>query len=203
MMQDRGWKPVLRKYGGKGGRNSDLGNEIHTIFVDNLPESMDPKGLYNIFTNFGVVKDVFIPNKRRKVTRSRFGFVRYACPVATNMAVQKAHGIWCDNRALKVKIADFVQGKEDNQKPVITSVGRRDFATTSKGTDTLQRRDFATTSRVTNMIQRGKSFAQILTGSGLASNSNISIQTYEEGNGWLYESAIVRLKSHICAGEFK
>ncbi|GMP57002.1 hypothetical protein CsSME_00021263 [Camellia sinensis var. sinensis] len=202
-MKDKGWILVLRKHGGTGGRNLDLGNEIHMIFVDNLPESMDPKGLYNIFTNFGIVKDVFIPNKRRKLTKSRFGFVRYACPVAANMAVQKAHGIWCDNRALKVKIADFVQGKEDNQKSVITSIGRRDFATTSSVTDTLQRRNFATTSRVTNTVQRGKSYAQILTGSGLASNSNISIQAYEEGNGWLYESAIVRLKSHILAGEFK
>ncbi|KAL7193971.1 hypothetical protein ACSBR2_025582 [Camellia fascicularis] len=85
-------------------------NEIHTIFVDNLPNSMDPKGLYKVFTNFGIVKDVFIPNKRRKMTRSRFGFIRYACPVAANMAVQKAHGIWCDNRALKVKEVDFVKG---------------------------------------------------------------------------------------------
>ncbi|KAL7193973.1 hypothetical protein ACSBR2_025584 [Camellia fascicularis] len=74
-MEDRGWKPILRKHGSKGGRNSDLGNEIHTIFVDNLPESMDPKGLYNIFINYGIVKDVFISNKRRKLTRSRFGFV--------------------------------------------------------------------------------------------------------------------------------
>ncbi|KAL7185221.1 hypothetical protein ACSBR2_027199 [Camellia fascicularis] len=86
-MEDRGWRPVLRKHGDKGGRNSAPDNEIHTIFVDNLPESMDPKGLYKVFTNYGIVKDVFIPNKRRKLTRSRFGFVRYACPVAGNMAV--------------------------------------------------------------------------------------------------------------------
>ncbi|GMQ07591.1 hypothetical protein CsSME_00051725 [Camellia sinensis var. sinensis] len=70
-MDDRGWKPILRKHGGNGRRNSASDNEIHTIFVDNLPESMDPKGLYNIFTNYGIVKDVFIPNKRRKLTRSR------------------------------------------------------------------------------------------------------------------------------------
>ncbi|GMQ10313.1 hypothetical protein CsSME_00053366 [Camellia sinensis var. sinensis] len=175
-MENRGWKPVLGKHGGKEGRNSDLGKEIHTIFLDNLLESMDPKGLYNIFTNYGIVKDVFIPNKRRKLTQSRFGFVRYACPVVANMAVQKAHGIWCDNRALKIKVADFVQGKEANHKPVITSVGRRDVDINSKAP---------------NMLQRGKSYAQILSGPGLAPDSNISIQAYEEGNGWLYESVIV------------
>ena len=102
-MEDSGWRTVLRKHGNQGSRNNELEQEIHTIFVDNLPESMDPKGLFKVFTNFGIVKDVFIPNKRRKMTRSRFGFVHYAFPVATSMAVQKAHGLWCDNRALKVK----------------------------------------------------------------------------------------------------
>ncbi|KAL7264396.1 hypothetical protein ACSBR1_002365 [Camellia fascicularis] len=76
-----GWKPVLSKHGGQ--------------------ESMDPKGLFTLFTNFGVVKDVFIPNKRRKMTRSRFGFVRYDCLNAASMAIQKANGLWYDNRAPK------------------------------------------------------------------------------------------------------
>ncbi|KAL7230379.1 hypothetical protein ACSBR2_008797 [Camellia fascicularis] len=55
--------------------------------MDNLPKSMDPKGLHGIFTNFRVVRDVFIPNKIRKMTQSRFGFVRYDCLVAGRMAV--------------------------------------------------------------------------------------------------------------------
>ncbi|CAL5378234.1 unnamed protein product [Camellia sinensis] len=187
-MDDRGWKPILRKHGGNGRRNSVSDNEIHTIFVDNLPESMDPKGLYNIFTNYGIVKDVFIPNKRRKLTRSRFGFVRYACPVAADMAIQKAHGIWCDNRALKVKIADFGQGKVENQQALITPDGRRGIVTTS---------------RVPSMVQKGKSYAQVLGGQGLISNSSISIQVNEEGNGWLYESVIVRLKPQHLVVEFE
>ncbi|KAL7177055.1 hypothetical protein ACSBR2_030391 [Camellia fascicularis] len=60
---------------------------LQTIFVDNLPESMDLKGLYTLFTKFGVVKDVFIPSKRRKATRSRFGFVRYDCPATAKAAI--------------------------------------------------------------------------------------------------------------------
>ncbi|KAL7257681.1 hypothetical protein ACSBR1_003906 [Camellia fascicularis] len=88
---------------------------------------MDPEGLYKVFTNYGIVKDVFISNKRRKLTRSRFGFIRHACPVAANMAIQKAHGIWCDNRALKVKKAYFVQGNEENQRSLIASIGRKGY----------------------------------------------------------------------------
>ncbi|KAL7212217.1 hypothetical protein ACSBR2_014982 [Camellia fascicularis] len=65
---DGEWMPVVHKYGGQGNRSKGVEVDIHTIFVDNLPESMDPKSLYGIFTNFKVVRDVFIQNKRRKMT---------------------------------------------------------------------------------------------------------------------------------------
>ena len=109
-LEGGGWQPVVRRHGGRSEWNNKSVTNIHTIFVDNLPESMVTRGLYNIFSNYGIVMDVFIPNKRRKMTRSRFGFVRYNCSVAADIAVQKAHGLWCDDRALKVKKTDF--GKE-------------------------------------------------------------------------------------------
>ncbi|KAL7211177.1 hypothetical protein ACSBR2_014122 [Camellia fascicularis] len=83
-------------------------------FVDNIPETMGAKGLYSIFSNYGVVLDVFIRNKSRQMTRSRFGFVRYNYSIAADMAVQKANGLWCDDRALKVKMVEF--GKEYDTK---------------------------------------------------------------------------------------
>ncbi|KAL7254797.1 hypothetical protein ACSBR1_009028 [Camellia fascicularis] len=61
---------------------------------DNLPESLEPKGLYTLFSKFRVIMDVYIPNKRRKLTSSRFGFVRYNCSVASGVDVRKAHGTW-------------------------------------------------------------------------------------------------------------
>ncbi|XP_028054759.1 serine/arginine-rich splicing factor SC35-like [Camellia sinensis] len=107
---DSGWQPVVRRYGRRGVWNRREVADIHFVFVDNIHEVMGAKGLYSIFVNYGVVMDVFIPNKRRKLTRSRFGFVRYNCSVAAAVVVQKANGLWCDDRALKVKMADF--GKE-------------------------------------------------------------------------------------------
>ncbi|KAL7263543.1 hypothetical protein ACSBR1_001660 [Camellia fascicularis] len=68
---------------------------------------MDPKGLFVLFSKFGVVKDAFIPNKRRQATRSRFHFVRYDCSVATDTAIQKENGLWVENRGLKVKMAEL------------------------------------------------------------------------------------------------
>ncbi|KAL7165260.1 hypothetical protein ACSBR2_041030 [Camellia fascicularis] len=64
-----------------------------TVFADNIPNSVNPKGVYNLFSKFGLVKNVFIPQKRRKLTNTRFGFVRFDCPMAAKVAVQKANGL--------------------------------------------------------------------------------------------------------------
>ncbi|KAL7175952.1 hypothetical protein ACSBR2_029510 [Camellia fascicularis] len=78
-----GWQPVFkRRIRGQG-----INSCIHTVFVDDLPEEMNPKGLFSLFSKFGVVKDVFIPAKRRKATRLRFGFVRFDCAVAAGLAI--------------------------------------------------------------------------------------------------------------------
>lgn len=56
--------------GGKGNRN----NPIFTRFVDNLPTDVSHRWVRNLFNKFGVVKDVFIPGKRSKVTGRFFWF---------------------------------------------------------------------------------------------------------------------------------
>ncbi|KAL7180431.1 hypothetical protein ACSBR1_043600 [Camellia fascicularis] len=105
-MERGGWNAVIqrRKVGGQHGFRKEA--MIVTIFVDNIPDSM-PKGLFNLFRKFGLVNDVFIPGKRRKTSRSRFGFVRYGCEVSAGIAIQKADGLWCDNKELRVKRAEF------------------------------------------------------------------------------------------------
>ncbi|KAL7225716.1 hypothetical protein ACSBR1_020970 [Camellia fascicularis] len=151
---------MLRKHDGQGNKNKGLEDAIHTVFVDDLPKSMDPKGLYALFTKFEVVRDVFIPNKRRKMSRLRFGFVHYSCPVEARMVVQKANGLWCDNRILKVKVAEFVKGKEVRQGPSEISVGRRGVGSTSWAPVAVQGR---------------KSYAQVVSGRGLVANTSITV----------------------------
>ncbi|KAL7182795.1 hypothetical protein ACSBR1_041468 [Camellia fascicularis] len=79
-MEGEGWAPVIRR---------------------RMPS------YHQIHHSYGVVKDVFIPNKRRKTTGSRFGFVRYDCQIAAKVAVQKADGIWCDDKTMNVRLAEF------------------------------------------------------------------------------------------------
>ncbi|CAL5347681.1 unnamed protein product [Camellia sinensis] len=183
-----GWQPVVRRHGGRGVWSSRADVAIYSVFVDNIPEAMGTRGLYNIFSNYGVVMDAFIPNKRRKMTRSRFGFVRYNCSVTADMAVQKAHGLWCDDRALKVKMAEFE--KVFGPKPRSRQVPQTRMATN----DSLM---------VTAGHQRTRSFAEVVRGRGIQTAAIRTIHVVEEGNGWLYESVVVRLKPSLSVVEFK
>ncbi|KAL7204983.1 hypothetical protein ACSBR2_017996 [Camellia fascicularis] len=149
---------------------------------------MGARGLYNIFSNYGIVMDAFIPNKRRKMTRSHFGFVRYSCSVAADIAVQKAHGLWCDDRALRVKMADF--GKESGPLPRSNQAPQT-------------RKVIAVNTMHTIGHQRNRSFAEVVSGRGGQTNAIRTIKAYEEGNGLLYESVVVRLKAFSSMDTFK
>ncbi|KAL7185021.1 hypothetical protein ACSBR2_027043 [Camellia fascicularis] len=145
-------------------------------------------GWKSVLRNHSGQGNVFISNKRRKLSRSRFGFVRFDCPVATKMACQKAHGLWCDNRALKVKVANFGKGTELKQRPVA---------------QTFRRGNLGSASAVSSLVQGGKSYAQTVNGRGTVANASLIIKAFEVGNGWLYTSAIVRLKPMRDAEKFK
>ncbi|XP_028113889.1 polyadenylate-binding protein 3-like [Camellia sinensis] len=111
-----GWQPMFYRGRAAGPRRSGPGLKLFSIFVDNLPYDMDPKGMFIMFSKFGVVKHAYISFKRNKVG-TRFGFVRYECVVAAKMAIQKANGVWCGKKQLKVKFADY-----DNEKTYQRSV---------------------------------------------------------------------------------
>ncbi|GAB2273970.1 hypothetical protein Dimus_008740 [Dionaea muscipula] len=119
-LEKGGWNPVLRKQSriDLGARQSE--NRWITIFIDDIPENMGQNELKKLFSKFGVVMDAFIPRKRSKAGK-HFGFIRYNCSVAAEMAIQKANGLWVHNKQLKVKVADF----ERNQRNKTTTVNKR------------------------------------------------------------------------------
>lgn len=81
--------------------------ELFSLFVDNLPEDVGLNWFRKFFSQYGVVKDAYIPFKRSKVSKKRFGFVRYNCASSAEVAISKANGFWIDNRKLYVKMAAF------------------------------------------------------------------------------------------------
>lgn len=63
--------------------------------------------LKNMFLWFGEIVDVFIPDKRRKFTNSRFGFVRFVNEEDADFAIRRINGTWCLNCKLLVRRAVF------------------------------------------------------------------------------------------------
>ncbi|KAL7215492.1 hypothetical protein ACSBR1_027624 [Camellia fascicularis] len=182
-----GWIPVIKQRGRQvrpnlwtDGRRAAL----ITLFVDNLPESFSFRNLYDLFIKFGVVLDVYIPQKRRKSTNTRFGFVRYNCFVAATVAEQKANGLWVDNKSLSVKIAEYGKGIENRQRQK-QSLTRQ-----------VEIRDDAAmvTKQIWHQRTDGQTFAEVIKGAEPRSTPPITIKVDELGNGWLYESLIMRLK---------
>ncbi|GAB2269157.1 hypothetical protein Dimus_004084, partial [Dionaea muscipula] len=61
------WIPVLRK-GNSSNMirkwNSARSGGLYTIFVEDIPDSLDQGSLHKLFSKFGIVKDVFISRKR-------------------------------------------------------------------------------------------------------------------------------------------
>ncbi|KAH7845833.1 hypothetical protein Vadar_006570 [Vaccinium darrowii] len=188
------------------------GNEvIFTLFIDNLPEDANQSWLKKLFSSYGVVKDAFIPEKRSKATGRMFGFVRYNCSVSADVAISKAHGMWCNDRKLFVKYASFSpnqQRKTVNLKNghdmgvgVVASHGNVHnrgvkldsfFGSTDKGA--LQQQNTGTSGY--------KSYAQTLKGENFeveekreekrAEVESLTIQP--SSNEWLYRSARARIQ---------
>ncbi|KAL7224227.1 hypothetical protein ACSBR1_025651 [Camellia fascicularis] len=78
---------------------------------------MGPKSLYTMFNKFGAVEDVIIPTKRRIVTGTRFGFIRFDCLVAKELAVQKTNGLWAEDKELKFKNVVFTKPQLKHHVP--------------------------------------------------------------------------------------
>ncbi|KAL7212577.1 hypothetical protein ACSBR2_015296 [Camellia fascicularis] len=144
---------------------------------------MDAKTLFKLFTQFGIVKDVFIPFKRRTVSNSRFGFVRFDCPVAAEITIQKVNGLLVVERVLEVKKATNVKSNKDDQS-------RRRPHTIRRPPETNRNRGDVSYTCL-------RSFTTVLKGDTptVAGKASLTIKANEEGYGWLYDSAIVRLNT--------
>jgi len=59
-----------------------------SVYVNNLPATLDKFGLRGIFSEAGKVVDTYIPVGRRRGYRHRYGFVRYASNYAAERSLQ-------------------------------------------------------------------------------------------------------------------
>ncbi|KAF5959503.1 hypothetical protein HYC85_000712, partial [Camellia sinensis] len=161
----------------------DLVRRTTSWLPDNISNAMDAKTLFNLFTKFGIVKDVFIPAKRRVVTNSRFGFMRFDCHVAADIAIQKGNGLLVDDMVLEVKKATYVKNIRDEQSRSRPRIIRKYFETNRN--------------KVEVSLAGQRSFAEVLKEVSpiVAGKANLSLKINDDGHGWLYDSPIVRLNT--------
>ncbi|GMP74006.1 hypothetical protein CsSME_00031546 [Camellia sinensis var. sinensis] len=80
----------------------------------------------------------------------------------------------------------------------------KDYGMKYKAGSTTQSRKFAEKPIRTHVGYQGKrSFAEVVSGKVAGSNTTCTIKAYEEGNGWLYESVIARLKPIHAVEDFQ
>ncbi|KAL7191434.1 hypothetical protein ACSBR2_023502 [Camellia fascicularis] len=188
-----GWIPVVRQRGGQGRGMTEGSIRYFTIFVDNIPNSVNLKGLHKLFTKFGVVKDVFISQKRRKITNTRFGFVRFDYSVAATVAVQKTDGLWVDDKAIQVKHADYGKEKAGSKGLIgpMSLQAPRQFGYQREGRSGVEG------------FKDQRSYAETVIGKTSDGKGSNTIKAEEIGNGWLYESVVVRLKGNYAKVNLK
>ncbi|GMP28256.1 hypothetical protein CsSME_00003879 [Camellia sinensis var. sinensis] len=182
---NEGGFPLDRWREGDGDQCKDVKYGLFTVFVDNLPSAMDAKALFKLFSQFGIVKNVFIPFKRRTVSKSRFGFVRFNCPVTADIAIQKGNGLLVEERVLEVK-------KATKERCTRFEQSRREPHSISRTLDII--------SYKAEVPYSGhRSFAEVLKGvtPTVARKESLSVKANEDDLGWLYSSVIVRFNSEF------
>ncbi|KAH7859110.1 hypothetical protein Vadar_031653 [Vaccinium darrowii] len=175
--------------------------ELFSLFVDNLPEDVGLNWFRKFFSQCGVVKDAYIPFKCSKVSKRRFGFVRFNCASSAEVAISKANGFWIDNRKLFVKMAAFeAQGLKPGHNGE-----KHDFLLSSRRVVPLMNNGSKISEKSRGLHEDRPSYAHVTRGvEGNGENLGTrSVQCHAIGNGWLYRSAIAKIRKLISAKDLE
>ncbi|KAG5524364.1 hypothetical protein RHGRI_031132 [Rhododendron griersonianum] len=174
------------------------------LFVDNIPEAKDQVWLRSTFNKFGVVKDAFIPSKRRKRTGNKFGFVRFDCHVSAGMAMTKMNGVWVDNNRLFVKEACFGHNKAKIHLKLPKFATEQVLKQRSYGRKEINGLDYDRATR--GMFGPAKSYVHALEGESSKkpiADQSITILVNSIGNGGLYRSAVAVMHKVVSMSTLK
>ncbi|KAH7843699.1 hypothetical protein Vadar_019725 [Vaccinium darrowii] len=182
---------------------------LFTLFIDNLPEDASNSWLKEFFSNYGVVIGTFIPEKRSKATGRKFGFVRYNCSVSADVAISKAHGLWCKDMKLFVKYASFTPYRHGNQINLNEGYSKGVDVVLSRGNNLDKGAIFNTLDASNKSFGQGprKTFAQALCGDtsnlGVQKDQSITLIINPVGNEWLQRSAVAVMHNVVSMQSLK
>ena len=89
--------------------------KLNRLYVGNIPNRLSKKALFELFSVYGTVKDVYIPfNKNIKRHPSRlpinmgYAFVEMTTDDEALNAISQLHNkVWRDNKIISVRISDL------------------------------------------------------------------------------------------------
>lgn len=196
-----------------------------TVFVDNLPIDIRKVWVYNLFSRYGNIRDIFIPKKRSKVSGQGFGFVRFEERKEAAQAVTNTNGIWVWNQKLMVNLARFTKEGEDGRMKEMLPPNPRNRSSnfqdrSNMGKNTLNRDSLIHTQGFNGTrsefeirgkeIWRKKNQAESSTrredGATILQKDQgtvKSIHLQPIGNGWLARSAVGKIRRLISAEELE
>lgn len=140
--------------------------------------------LSSTFTNYGNVKEVYIPNKRTN-KGSRFAFVRHNCSVSADVAILKANGMKVGNYNLLVKLAYPKQNKRRFTQFQSQRKSHKPTKTEAKPLQSHSKNSF------------NPHFDRDKHQDGECSKAPKLIKIQPSGNGWLFRSAVATLRRKI------
>lgn len=108
--REREW----RDWGSRGRREDGSTDKYTTVFVDNLPSQIRKIWIFNLFSRFGKIRNIFIPNKKSKIIGQNFAFVRFLRIEDAKAAISNIKDSWYWNHKLVAKFPSFLR-KEDVQ----------------------------------------------------------------------------------------
>lgn len=88
-------------------------DEVTSLFIDNLPKDVRKIWVYNLFSRFGKILELFISNKTSKINGQRFGFVKFGTRKEAYQALEGVNDCsWVWN--YKINIARYLKVTERN-----------------------------------------------------------------------------------------
>ncbi|KAH7856731.1 hypothetical protein Vadar_004862 [Vaccinium darrowii] len=173
---------------------------LFTVFVDNLPSSMDVAWLRQLFSPFGCVKDVFIPSKRSSSFNTKFGFVRFKRREEAASAIEDLNGALIRDFNIVAQFAKYSKGSPLISRKKVDEV-MNDFSSSSLhvwhplsvGNRSKQHVPFNLSyaealKSASNVSTEGFELKQV------AEKSRPTIDARPHGYSWLSRSAVVKLK---------
>ncbi|MED6162872.1 hypothetical protein PIB30_074529 [Stylosanthes scabra] len=86
---------------------------LHTIFVDNLPERVTKGALFYAFGFHGNVRDVYISRKQRTKANGPFAFVRYDAREGAERAIEILNGVRWEGKLMRMKESKYKRFAEN------------------------------------------------------------------------------------------